>query len=261
MDRYAVVGNPIAHSKSPQIHEAFARSTSQRMTYERILAPIGGFAHIANEFAAAGGKGLNITVPFKLDALALAHTASERAQAAGACNTLKREADRWYADNTDGAGIVRDLASNLGVRLEGADVLVLGAGGAARGVLLPVLAQKPRALVLSNRTQAKADALVASFAGRGPVSAARSERASQRGAWCRCGCGCNACRSWRRRASSRNRLSRVLNCVTGGYMAAVLRCGVAGVSDATRALRRAKSAPGPDLGRRDLRGNRRIGWG
>jgi len=173
MDRYAVVGNPIAHSKSPQIHEAFARSTKQTITYERILAPIGGFAAVANDFAAAGGKGLNITVPFKLDALALAHTASERAQAAGACNTLKREADRWYADNTDGAGIVRDLASNLGVRLEGADVLVLGAGGAARGVLLPVLAQKPRALVLSNRTQAKADALVASFAGRGPVSAAR----------------------------------------------------------------------------------------
>jgi len=173
MDRYAVVGNPIAHSKSPQIHEAFARSTSQRMTYERILAPIGGFAEIANGFAAAGGKGLNITVPFKLDALALAHTASERARAAGACNTLKREGGRWYADNTDGAGIVRDLAVNLGVRIEGADVLVLGAGGAARGILLPMLAHKPRALVLSNRTQAKADALVASFAGRGPVSVAR----------------------------------------------------------------------------------------
>ena len=173
MDRYAVVGNPIAHSKSPQIHEAFARSTQQRMTYERLLSPLGGFAAIANDFAGAGGKGLNVTVPFKLDALAIAHTASERAQVAGACNTLKRQGDRWYADNTDGAGIVRDLALNRGVHLEGADILVLGAGGAARGILLPILAQKPRSLVVSNRTQAKADALAASFADRGPVGVVR----------------------------------------------------------------------------------------
>jgi shikimate dehydrogenase len=173
MDRYAVVGNPIAHSKSPQIHEAFARSTQQRMTYERILAPIGGFAAIADEFAGTGGKGLNITVPFKLDALAFAHSASERARAAGACNTLKRDGDRWHADNTDGAGIVRDLALNLGVHIEGADVLVLGAGGAARGILLPMLAQKPRSLVVSNRTQAKADVLAATFAAYGPIRAAQ----------------------------------------------------------------------------------------
>jgi len=173
MDRYAVVGNPIAHSKSPQIHEAFARSTGQAMTYERILAPIGGFAEVAEKFAREGGKGLNVTVPFKLDAFAVAHTASERAQAAGACNTLKRDAGGWYADNTDGAGIVRDLTANLHVRIEGADVLVLGAGGAARGILLPMFACKPRSLVLSNRTQEKADALVAKFRDRGPVSAAR----------------------------------------------------------------------------------------
>src|SRR3982751_1346965 len=147
MDRYAVVGNPIAHSKSPQIHDAFARSTGERMSYERILSPIGGFAGIADEFAGEGGKGLNVTVPFKLDALAIAHTASERAQAAGACNTLKREGDRWHADNTDGAGIVRDLTINLGVRIEAADILVLGAGGAARGILLPIFACKPRSVV------------------------------------------------------------------------------------------------------------------
>ena len=173
MDRYAVVGNPIAHSKSPQIHEAFARSTGQAMSYERILAPIGGFAQVAEKFAHEGGKGLNVTVPFKLDAFAVAHTASERAQAAGACNTLKRDGAGWYADNTDGAGIVRDLTANLGVGIEGADVLVLGAGGAARGILLPMFARKPRSLVLSNRTQEKADALVAKFRERGPVSAAR----------------------------------------------------------------------------------------
>src|SRR5689334_6992567 len=173
MDRYAVVGNPIAHSKSPQIHEAFARSTGQAMTYERILAPIGGFAEVAGNFAREGGKGLNITVPFKLDALAVAHTASERAQAAGACNTLKRDGDGWYADNTDGAGIVRDLTANRDARIEGADVLVLGAGGAARGILLPMFAQKPRSLVLSNRTQEKADALVAEFEDRGPITTTR----------------------------------------------------------------------------------------
>jgi shikimate dehydrogenase len=171
MDRYAVVGNPIAHSKSPQIHEAFARSTRQAMTYERILAPIGGFAQAAEKFAREGGKGLNVTVPFKLDALAVAHTASERAQAAGACNTLKRDEAGWYADNTDGAGIVRDLTANLGVRIAGADVLVLGAGGAARGILLPMLARKPHSLVLSNRTQDQAEALAARFLEQGPVAA------------------------------------------------------------------------------------------
>jgi shikimate dehydrogenase len=171
MDRYAVVGNPIAHSKSPQIHEAFARATGQAMSYERLLAPIGGFAAVADQFAREGGKGLNITVPFKLDALAAADTASERAQAAGACNTLKRDGDGWYADNTDGAGIVRDLTANLDVTLGGRDVLLLGAGGAARGILLPLFAQNPRSVVLSNRTTARAEALSAQFADRGPITA------------------------------------------------------------------------------------------
>ena len=133
MDRYAVIGNPVAHSKSPQIHAAFARATGQVMSYERLLAPLGGFADVAATFAREGGLGLNVTVPFKLDALAIADKASERAHAAGACNTLKRENDEWYADNTDGAGIMRDLTFNLGVGLRGRDVLVLGAGGAARG--------------------------------------------------------------------------------------------------------------------------------
>lgn len=171
MDRYAVVGNPVAHSKSPQIHEAFARATGQAITYERILAPLGGFAEVAERFAREGGRGLNVTVPFKLDALAIAARASERAEAAGACNTLVREGNAWLADNTDGAGIVHDLTVNLGVGLGGADVLVLGAGGAARGILLPLFDQRPRAVTLSNRTMSKADALAGRFGARGPLTA------------------------------------------------------------------------------------------
>jgi shikimate dehydrogenase len=171
MDRYAVVGNPVAHSKSPQIHAAFALATGERMTYERLLAPLGGFAAVADDFARAGGRGLNVTVPFKLDALALADRASERAQAAGACNTLRRDDDGWYADNTDGAGIIRDLTANLDVVLAGRDVLVLGAGGAARGVLLPLLDERPRSVTISNRTHAKAAALALRFGARGPLAA------------------------------------------------------------------------------------------
>lgn len=172
MDRYAVVGNPVAHSKSPQIHEAFARATGQALTYERILAPLGGFADVAKRFAQEGGRGLNVTVPFKLDALAIAGRASERAQAAGACNTLVREGEAWYADNTDGAGIVHDLTVNLGVDLAGADILVLGAGGAARGILLPLFDRRPGAVTLSNRTMAKALELAERFGARGPLQAA-----------------------------------------------------------------------------------------
>lgn len=171
MDRYAVIGNPIAQSKSPSIHEAFARASGQVLTYERILGPLGGFVEAVQRFAEAGGRGLNVTAPFKREALAIAARASERAQAAGASNTLAREGDAWYADNTDGAGLVRDLTVNLGVALAGADLLLLGAGGAARGVLLPLLAQKPRSIVISNRTASKADALVERFGTRGPLDA------------------------------------------------------------------------------------------
>jgi shikimate dehydrogenase len=171
MDLYAVIGNPVAHSKSPQIHAAFAAATGQAMTYERLLAPLDGFAATVDAFVARGGMGLNVTVPFKLQAFALAHTASDRAQAAGACNTLQRDGNGWYADNTDGAGIVHDLTHNLQVQLAGRDVLVLGAGGAARGILVPLFAQQPRSVTLSNRTAAKAHALVATFSARGPLRA------------------------------------------------------------------------------------------
>lgn len=171
MDKYAVIGNPVAHSKSPQIHAAFAAVTGQRMSYERVLAPLGGFAAALADFASAGGCGANVTVPFKLDAFAVARAASDRARAAGACNTLRRDGDGWFADNTDGAGIVRDLTQNLGVPLGGCDVLLLGAGGAARGVLLPLLAAAPCSITICNRTTARATALAAQFAERGPVVA------------------------------------------------------------------------------------------
>ncbi len=175
MDRYAVVGNPVAHSKSPQIHAAFARAAGQQMTYERLLAPLDDFAGTVEAFAREGGKGLNVTVPFKLEALALALEVSERARAAGAANTLKRRIGGWYADNTDGAGIVRDLTANMGVALVGRDLLLLGAGGAARGVLAPLFAQEPHSVAILNRTTAKGAALAAAFAGRGPVTALTPE--------------------------------------------------------------------------------------
>ena len=171
MDKYAVVGNPVAHSRSPQIHAAFAQATGQDMRYERLLAPIGGFAEAVEAFAREGGRGLNVTVPFKLDAFAVARTAGDRAQAAGACNTLKREGDGWYADNTDGAGIVRDLTHNLRVSLAGCDLLVLGAGGAARGILASLFTEHPRTITICNRTMAKADALAARFATHGSIAA------------------------------------------------------------------------------------------
>jgi monofunctional biosynthetic peptidoglycan transglycosylase len=155
MDRYAVIGNPVAHSKSPQIHQAFARATGQAMTYERLLAPLDAFVPTVEAFARGGGRGLNVTVPFKLQAFALAEAVSDRAEAAGACNTLERTATGWYADNTDGAGIMHDLTVNLHVPLAGRDVLVLGAGGAARGILVPLFAQSPRSVTIANRSAAK----------------------------------------------------------------------------------------------------------
>ncbi|MFN3987055.1 MAG: shikimate dehydrogenase [Rhodocyclaceae bacterium] len=173
MDRYAVIGNPIAHSKSPQIHAAFARQTGQSLSYEALLAPLDDFAGTVRRFAAAGGRGANVTVPFKLEAHALADTLSARARAAGAVNTLVFDGEHLIGDNTDGAGLVRDLTANLGVTLAGARILLLGAGGAARGVVLPLLAGAPAGLVIANRSEARAQALVAAFAA--DAGAARLE--------------------------------------------------------------------------------------
>jgi shikimate dehydrogenase len=168
-DRYAVIGNPIAHSKSPFIHTLFAEQTGQAMTYERILAPLDGFRETVLRFRAEGGRGMNVTVPFKLEAAELCDHLSERAARAGAVNTLIFQADGTIeGDNTDGAGLVRDLLGH-GVRIEGQRVLILGAGGAVRGVLAPLLAERPAALVIANRTADKAEQLAADFADLGPV--------------------------------------------------------------------------------------------
>jgi shikimate dehydrogenase len=138
-DRYAVIGNPIGHSKSPRIHAAFAQQTGEDMTYDAILAPLDGFDAAIRAFRAAGGRGLNVTVPFKLQAFALADERSERAREAGAVNTLRFDAAVALGDNTDGAGLVADITRRLDVPLQGARILLLGAGGAARGVIGPLL--------------------------------------------------------------------------------------------------------------------------
>ncbi|MCV2219701.1 shikimate dehydrogenase [Thauera sp. Sel9] len=163
MDRYAVTGHPIAHSKSPQIHTAFARQTGQDMSYEAILAPLDGFAATVRTFRTGGGLGMNVTVPFKLEAFALADRHTPRAQAAGAVNTLAFGADGILGDNTDGAGLVRDLKINLGREIAGRRVLLLGAGGAVRGVMLPLLGEGPAVLTIANRTVSKAEELVELF--------------------------------------------------------------------------------------------------
>ncbi|ELX10781.1 shikimate dehydrogenase AroE [Janthinobacterium sp. HH01] len=174
MDRYCVFGNPIAHSKSPEIHAAFAAQTGQELTYEKRLAPVDGFAAAVHAFIAEGGKGANVTVPFKLDAVKVAQALTIRARAAGAVNTLHFTEDGIVGDNTDGAGLVADIVNNADVQIIGKRVLLLGAGGAARGVVLPILEHRPAQLVIANRTVATAGALVEQFAalgGEGVVSA------------------------------------------------------------------------------------------
>jgi shikimate dehydrogenase len=180
MDRYAVIGHPVAHSKSPLIHQAFARATGQVMTYELLPAPLDGFLGTVQRFAAEGGKGLNVTVPFKLDAYAIAAARSARAEEAEACNTLAWRDDHWYGDNTDGVGLMHDLTHNLREPLAGRDVLVLGAGGAARGILGPLLAKTPRSVVLVNRTERRAVELAASFAEYGDIKAVAAAKLSGR---------------------------------------------------------------------------------
>jgi shikimate dehydrogenase len=164
-DRYAVLGNPIAHSRSPRIHALFARQTGQDMVYEAILAPHENFAAAVRDFIGAGGRGANVTVPFKEEAFRLADTLSPRARSAGAVNTLAFDDDGILGDNTDGAGLVRDLTANLAWNIAGRRILLLGAGGAARGVIQPLLDLKPAELFVANRTPAKAEALATAFPG------------------------------------------------------------------------------------------------
>jgi shikimate dehydrogenase len=171
-DRYAVIGNPVAHSKSPEIHARFAQQTGEQISYERLLAPLDRFEKTVDDFMDAGGRGANVTVPFKLEAYALATELSVRAQAAGAVNTLCLNGDVIFGDNTDGVGLVTDIVQNAGIALHGKRLLLLGAGGAARGVLLPLLEQQPAQLVIANRTLQKATLLLEEFsAPHGVLSA------------------------------------------------------------------------------------------
>jgi len=172
VDRYAVMGNPIAHSKSPQIHSLFAAQTGQSLCYEALLVAEDGFADaVTTFFYREDGKGLNITVPFKQEAWQLADKLSQRAELAGAVNTLMLKDSSLYGDNTDGAGLVRDLTHNHKFILKDRRILMLGAGGAARGVLLPLLEQQPASLHIANRTVSRAQELAERFAEYGSLSA------------------------------------------------------------------------------------------
>lgn len=173
-DRYAVIGNPIDHSKSPQLQMAFARQTGQDIVYERILGARDRFSQHIEEFRSQGGKGLNITVPFKVEAFDLAGERTPRSRMAGATNTyLFRDNGEILGDNTDGVGIVRDIAGNLGHDFKNRRILILGAGGAVRGIILPILEEQPREIVIANRTPSTAQELAevfSPFAGKTEIS-------------------------------------------------------------------------------------------
>lgn len=174
--RYAVFGHPVAHSKSPRIHQLFAQQCGHAIEYGAIDLEVGQFAAGVEAFRAAGGRGANVTVPFKVDAFELAAQLSDRARQAGAVNTLRFEPDgSIFGDNTDGAGLVHDLTRNLGVHLKDKHLLLLGAGGAVRGVLGPLLRQHPALVVIANRTVRRAEELVRAFAGHGRVEASGFE--------------------------------------------------------------------------------------
>ena len=162
--RYAVIGNPIAHSRSPEIHAAFARQFNIDLNYERVLSPLDGFSECVDGLRAAGFRGGNVTVPFKLDAFAYADDCSSAAQWAGAANTLVL-GETVLADNTDGFGIVRDITHNLNTPLAGKNIVLLGAGGAARGALQALLLQKPATIVVKNRSLDKAQAWLSDVQG------------------------------------------------------------------------------------------------
>lgn len=168
-DFYAVIGNPIGHSKSPVIHHAFAELTHQDIQYERVLAPLDDFAGTVHSLIAQGFKGANVTVPFKLEAYAMANQLTERAQDAGAVNTLAFTPQGIIGDNTDGVGLVRDITENIGVLIKGKRVLLIGAGGASEGVLHPLLAAQPELLIITNRTLDKAINMVKRVEARGEM--------------------------------------------------------------------------------------------
>lgn len=173
VDRYGVVGYPVSHSRSPVIHRLFALQTRQNLQYELLQVEPDKLEAAISEFSAAGGKGLNITVPHKSAAAALVDQLSERATAAGAVNTLAFQDGEIFGDNTDGSGLMRDLTRNLQLTIRDANILILGAGGATRGILGPLLAAQPRTVTIANRTLSKAGELAERFSSSGIVSACR----------------------------------------------------------------------------------------
>ncbi|MGB7482258.1 shikimate dehydrogenase [Castellaniella ginsengisoli] len=179
-DRYAVIGNPIAQSKSPLLHTAFARQFGHDVRYDAILAQPEAFRETVLAFRAAGGRGMNVTAPFKLEAADLADTLTERARVAGAVNTLAFGPEGILGDNTDGIGLVGDIQDRLGVALAGRRVLVIGAGGATRGILLPLLQARPAGILVVNRTAARARALADALAGQGSLEAGPLDAAGGR---------------------------------------------------------------------------------
>jgi shikimate dehydrogenase len=162
-DKYAVVGNPIAHSKSPEIHALFAQQTKQHLAYEKLLAPLDGFEEFALGLRDAGYLGLNVTIPFKLDAAKLADELTARARLAGAVNTLKFDGETIFGDNTDGIGFVRDVSGRLKFRIEDSAILILGAGGGVRGLIGSLLEEKPKWIAVANRTHGRAEELADEF--------------------------------------------------------------------------------------------------
>jgi len=177
MDRYAVIGNPVAHSLSPAIHARFAAQFAERIEYVALAAPLDGFRASVERFFREGGRGANVTLPFKMEAFELAHVRSQRARESGAANFLARREDGTIAaDNTDGAGLVADLRDNLGMDIEGASILMIGAGGAARGVIGPLLGEGPARLVVANRDVERGRALAARFASAGQVESCALDR-------------------------------------------------------------------------------------
>jgi shikimate dehydrogenase len=173
LDRYGVMGYPVSHSRSPVIHRLFALQTGQQMQYELLQVSPEKLETAVRQFQRTGGKGLNITVPHKGEVARLVDRMSERASTAGAVNTIAFRDNEVYGDNTDGIGLLRDLGVNLGVELEGANILILGAGGATRGIIGPLLEMQPKSLRVANRTLDKAQALADHFAEQGPISACR----------------------------------------------------------------------------------------
>lgn len=173
IDRYGVMGHPVSHSRSPVIHRLFALQTGQKMQYELLHVAPDNLETAVRQFQRTGGKGLNITVPHKRAVINLVDLISERASTAGAVNTLVFRGSEIHGDNTDGIGLLRDLDVNLDVALEGSNILILGAGGATRGIVGPLLEMQPRSLCIANRTVDKAEVIAANFERYGPISACR----------------------------------------------------------------------------------------